>query len=73
MLSIGQIGDQTSDVRYTGEAIDSPIYLEWGGIGKYGTDSEVGNYLLNHDEACDYGEVSDPAEIEECVVSGNGI
>ena len=42
-------GDQTSDVRYTGEAIDPPCDLEWEEIDKYGADSEVGNYLLNRD------------------------
>ena len=48
-------GDQTTDVRYAGVAIDSQSGLDWGEIENYGTDIEVGDYLLNRDGACDYG------------------
>ena len=63
---------QTSDVRYTGDATDSAIDLDWDGIEKYGTYSEVGNYLLNRDGNCDNGEFSDPSEIEVYKVFGKG-
>ena len=42
------------DVRYTGEGVGSPIGLDWGEFGNYGTDSEAGRYLGNHDGTCDY-------------------
>ena len=53
MASIKLIGDHTSDVRYTGEAIDFPIDLDWGEIENYGTDSGAGDYLLNRDGSRD--------------------
>ena len=53
-------GGQNSDVRCTGGAIYSPIDLDWGEIENYGTDSEEGNYLLNHDGTCDYGDIRGP-------------
>ena len=54
MMSIKQVGDQTSDVRYTGEATDSPNDLDCDGIGNYGTDRGMVGYLLNRDGSCDY-------------------
>ena len=39
-------GGQTSDVRYTGEAIDAPIGLDLGEIENYSTDSEVGGIIF---------------------------
>ena len=30
MMSIKLVGGQASDVRYTGEALDSPSDLDWG-------------------------------------------
>ena len=47
--------------------------LEWGEIENYGTGSEVGDYLLNHDGTCDYWEIRRPAEIESYEVPGKGI
>ena len=41
MVSINLVGDQTSDVQYTGEAIDSPIDLDCDEIGNYGTDIDA--------------------------------
>ena len=70
MMSIKLVGDQTSDVRYTGEAIDSASVLDWGAVGNYGTDSEAVDYLLNRDGTCDYGRIIDPVEIEAYEVSG---
>ena len=35
-----------------------------GGTKNYGADSEAGRYLVNHDGACDYGDIGDPSEIE---------
>ena len=51
-------------------ANDSPINLECADVENYGTDIEVGGYLLNRDGALDYGEISGPAEIEAYEVSG---
>ena len=65
--------DPTSDVRYTGEAIDSESDLDWHAIGNYGTDREVVDYLLNHDGACDFEEINDSAEIEVREVCGKGL
>ena len=66
------MGDQTSDVRYAGEAVDSPCGLYWGEIENYGTDTEVSGYLLNRDVTCDYGEIIDPIAIEVYKVPGRG-
>ena len=55
---------------YSGGIIDSPIDLDWGELENYEADSEVGGYLVNHDGICDYGDISDPAEIEAYKVSG---
>ena len=44
-----------------------------GEIENYGADSGVGDYLLNHDGTCDYGENSDSADIEDYEVFGKGI
>ena len=41
MASIKLVGDQTSDVRGAGEAIDPPIDLDRGEIENYGADSQV--------------------------------
>ena len=36
-----------------------PSDLGWGEIGHYGADIAVGDYLLNHEGAFDYGEIID--------------
>ena len=41
-----------------------------GEIENYGADSEVGEYLINHDGACDYGDIADAAEIAAYEVFG---
>ena len=65
-------GGQTSAVRYAGAAIDCPSDPEWKEIKNYGTDSEVGDYLLNHDGNCDYEEIRAPTETEAYQVSEKG-
>ena len=47
-----------------------PQVIWIGGIAKYGTDSEEVGYLVNHDETCDYGDVSEPTEVEAYKVCG---
>ena len=42
MMSINQVGDQTSDVRRAGEAIGFPFDLVCAEIENYGTDSAMG-------------------------------
>ena len=69
-MIIKTTGDQTNEVRYTGESIDPPSALDWAEIGKYGADTEVAGYLLNRDGAFDYGDISGPSEIEACEVFG---
>ena len=72
-MSFKITGDQTIDGRYTYEAIGPPSDLAWKEIDYYGTDIEVGgDYLLNRDGTCDYGEISDPSEIESYKVPGGG-
>ena len=69
-VSIKLVGGYlASDVRYAVEATDSEIDLDWGEIENYGTDIDVSDYILNHDGAFDYGEISDPVEIEVYKVS----
>ena len=65
-------GDRTSDVRPTGESIDSASLLEWAEIENYGTDSEAADYLINRDGTCDYGEIREQAKIEAYEVTGKG-
>ena len=66
-------GGKSIDVWYTCEAIGPASDLEWGEIETYGAASEVGgDYLLNHDGTCAYGEHKDHAEIEAFVVLGKG-
>ena len=69
-MIIKTTGDQTNEVRYTGESIDPPSALDWEEIGNYGTDIEVEEYLLNHDGTCDYGDIGEPTEIEAYKVFG---
>ena len=67
---IKKTGGQTNEVRYTVGAIDSPSDLDWGELENYGADSAAGRYLVNHDGTCDYGDISDPTEIEAYQVCG---
>ena len=51
------MGRQNSDVGYAGEATDSASDLEWGELGDYGADIEVGGLSSNREGTCDYGEI----------------
>ena len=46
-------GCQSADVRYAGKESESSIYLDWGELGNYGTDSEIEQYLGNREGTCD--------------------
>ena len=35
---------------------ESESDLDWEETGKYGTDSEVGNFVLNNEQTYDYGD-----------------
>ena len=43
---------------------ESESDLGWGEIGKYGAGSEVGNYVLNNDQAGDYGDLGNAIGVE---------
>ena len=38
--------------------------LGWEGVGNYGTDSDVGNYVVNHGQTYDYGELDKAIDVE---------
>ena len=38
--------------------------LDWEEIDKYGTDSEVENFVLNHEQTYDYGGLENAMDVE---------
>ena len=38
--------------------------LDWEGIDNYGADSDVGNYVVNHDQTYDYGGLDKAIDVE---------
>ena len=38
--------------------------LDWWGIGNYGTDSDVGNYVLNNEQTGGYGDLENAIGVE---------
>ena len=54
-----------------GEALSQQAI--WIGGGDYGTDSELGRYLGNHDGSCEYEDMNNQADIEVLKVFANDI
>ena len=63
MIIIKISGGQSKAVLYTVGNVGSPSDLDWGELGNYGTDSEVGRYLENHDGTCDYEDMNNQTDI----------
>ena len=52
------------EVRQARGDSESESDLDWGEIDKYGTESEVGNFVLNHEQTGDYGELENAIGVE---------
>ena len=52
------------EVMQTKGASEGESDLDWEGIENYGTDSDVENYVVNHDQTYDYGELDKAVDVE---------
>ena len=52
------------EVRQAKGSNEMESELGWGEIDRHGTDSEVGNFLMNNDQTYDFGELADAMDAE---------
>ena len=58
-----EFSEEQWDVNYTGFGDDVSSGLDWGEIENYGTDSEVGKFFRNNEDAQGYGDLQTATDV----------
>ena len=56
--------EQSLEVMQTRGNGEGESDIDWEGIGNYGTDSDVENYIVNNEQTNDYGDLESAIDVE---------